>query len=160
MRKSLGARIEHYRRLKGLSQRELASTLNVNKHTVWRWEHGESWPDYENLQKISAALEIEVDRLFETIGSQPPKITPQEALKVLQQAINSSPILDPVAAVDRRLDELQSRPSANVPSELLEALARISQDQGKLNFIVNMARSEAGLPQVDLVKSSKKIGHG
>lgn len=68
MREALGERIAHYRKLKKLSQGTLASTLSVDKITVWRWENGKSWPEYDKLLAIAEALSIAPERLFETIG--------------------------------------------------------------------------------------------
>lgn len=68
MREALGERIAHYRKLKKLSQGTLASTLSVDKITVWRWENGKSWPEYDKLMAIAEALSIPAEKLFETIG--------------------------------------------------------------------------------------------
>lgn len=88
VRKSLGERIEHYRKLRKLSQSALASAMGVDKHTVWRWEDGRSWPEYDKLLAISKHLEIEPERLFETIGKTPAKPTVQESLAVLVEALS------------------------------------------------------------------------
>lgn len=68
MREALGERIAHYRKLKKLSQGALASALSVDKITVWRWENGKSWPEFDKLISIAKALQVAPERLFETIG--------------------------------------------------------------------------------------------
>jgi putative transcriptional regulator len=57
------------RKLKGLSQEELAIKLNVVRQTISKWEQGLSVPDSEMLISISEVLEIPVSTLLgETIS--------------------------------------------------------------------------------------------
>lgn len=48
--------IKSIRKLKGLSQEELAIKLNVVRQTISKWEQGLSVPDAEMLISISEAL--------------------------------------------------------------------------------------------------------
>lgn len=61
--------IKASRKLKGLSQEELAIKLNVVRQTISKWEQGLSVPDSEMLISISEVLEIPVSTLLgETIS--------------------------------------------------------------------------------------------
>ena len=61
--------IKASRKLKGLSQEELAIKLNVVRQTISKWEQGLSVPDSEMLISISEKLEIPVSTLLgETIS--------------------------------------------------------------------------------------------
>lgn len=61
--------IKKIRKMKGLSQEELAVKLNVVRQTISKWEQGLSVPDSEMLLTISEVLETPVSTLLgETIA--------------------------------------------------------------------------------------------
>lgn len=62
--KSIGSNIKHFRIEKALSQEELAEKLFVTRQTVSNYEIGKSNPDIDMLQKIAAALEVELTWLL------------------------------------------------------------------------------------------------
>ena len=61
----LSDNIKNLRKLKGLSQEELAVRLNVVRQTVSKWETGLSVPDSEMLIKIAGVLEATVAELLD-----------------------------------------------------------------------------------------------
>ena len=64
----LNENIKAIRKLKGLSQQELAIKLNVVRQTVSKWEQGLSVPDSDMLITMSEVLETPVSTLLgETI---------------------------------------------------------------------------------------------
>lgn len=56
--------IKSFRKLKGLSQEELAIKLNVVRQTISKWEQGLSVPDAEMLLSISEIFETPVSTLL------------------------------------------------------------------------------------------------
>lgn len=60
----LNENIKRVRKLKGLSQQELAVKLNVVRQTVSKWEQGLSVPDSDMLIALSEVLEIPVSKLL------------------------------------------------------------------------------------------------
>ena len=60
----LNENIKRGRKLKGLSQQELAVKLNVVRQTVSKWEQGLSVPDSDMLIALSEVLEIPVSKLL------------------------------------------------------------------------------------------------
>lgn len=60
----LNENIKRVRKLKGLSQQELAVKLNVVRQTVSKWEQGLSVPDSDMLITLSEVLEIPVSKLL------------------------------------------------------------------------------------------------
>ncbi|MCI8760252.1 MAG: helix-turn-helix transcriptional regulator [Clostridia bacterium] len=56
--------IKQLRKLKGLSQEELAIKLNVVRQTISKWEQGLSVPDAEMLISISEVFETPVSTLL------------------------------------------------------------------------------------------------
>ena len=55
---TLGERLHRLRKLRGLTQGELASQLGVSKPTVWAWEQGRARPIDERLDAIAEALGV------------------------------------------------------------------------------------------------------
>lgn len=53
---TMGSRIQRQMEVKGLSQAELARTLQVTRVTVHQWVHDLSEPTPDNLLKIAVAL--------------------------------------------------------------------------------------------------------
>lgn len=49
---------------KGLSQKELASIIGVTSQSISEYERGNTMPSYENMKKISKALDAPVQELF------------------------------------------------------------------------------------------------
>lgn len=62
MRK-IGETISRKRKELGLTQAQLAETLNISFQAVSKWETGAAYPDIELLPKLAAALKTTVDTL-------------------------------------------------------------------------------------------------
>ncbi|MFC0204104.1 helix-turn-helix domain-containing protein [Novosphingobium soli] len=60
---SLGERLHRLRKLRGLTQGELATRLGVSKPTVWAWEQGRARPIEERLEAIAEALGVDASEL-------------------------------------------------------------------------------------------------
>lgn len=60
----LGERIKESRKLKNITQKDLASALSVTKSAVSLWEKGTREPDISTLRKIAEILEVSVDYLI------------------------------------------------------------------------------------------------
>ena len=79
--------IKANRKLKGLSQEELAINLNVVRQTISKWEQGLSVPDSEMLISISEVLEIPVSTILgETISES--KVDDIKAISEKLEVIN------------------------------------------------------------------------
>lgn len=51
------------RKLKGLSQEELADKINVSRQTLSKYETGESLPDVEKCKQIADVFDVSLDNL-------------------------------------------------------------------------------------------------
>lgn len=60
----IGKTIAHYRKLKDMTQSELAQRLNLSMQAVSKWEQGQSCPDIMLLPEIADIFSISVDALF------------------------------------------------------------------------------------------------
>ena len=65
----LGENIKRIRKLKKLTQFELAEKANVSEDTIKSLEQGRTWCSDKTLTQISDALEIDVVKLFIPIDS-------------------------------------------------------------------------------------------
>lgn len=62
---SLSEQLVYYRKLKGLSQEQLAEKTRVTVRTIQRLEKGEATPHLRTVKMLAAALDIEVDDLIQ-----------------------------------------------------------------------------------------------
>lgn len=61
---TIGEKIVLLRKEKGLSQPDLAKTLETSVSSLGRWERGETLPDAQDLKKIAEALGVTADFLL------------------------------------------------------------------------------------------------
>lgn len=68
--------LQFYRKCQGLSQAELAETLDVSRQTVSKWETGAVLPSAENLLALSKLYGVSVDALLngEMEGQESPEL--------------------------------------------------------------------------------------
>lgn len=52
----------------GLSQKELADKIGTSQPLLSGWERSKAKPSYENLHKLSHALNVDYNMLFEALG--------------------------------------------------------------------------------------------
>lgn len=57
-------RIQELRKIKGLSQEQLADILGVSRQAVSKWESGQSLPEIEKLITMSELFEVTVDYML------------------------------------------------------------------------------------------------
>lgn len=60
----IGQIIRKYRKVKGLTQQEMAQRLGVSTPAVNKWENGYAYPDITLLAPIARCLEIDLDTLL------------------------------------------------------------------------------------------------
>ena len=63
--KQIGRYIAEKRRIKNLTQAQLAEQLGISDKTVSKWECGRSMPDYALIQPLCESLDISVSELIE-----------------------------------------------------------------------------------------------
>lgn len=64
MKSNVGKNISRYRRLKNITQEELAAQLDITFQAVSKWETGQSYPDITLLPRLAAILEVSIDKLM------------------------------------------------------------------------------------------------
>ncbi|TAE56368.1 MAG: XRE family transcriptional regulator, partial [Bacteroidetes bacterium] len=60
----IGKNIKHLRKLRGLTQQDLADILAIRRSNIGAYEEGRATPRYETLQSMAKHFEISVDRLL------------------------------------------------------------------------------------------------
>ena len=61
----LATKIAELRKKTGLTQEDLAKTVDVKRSTVSMWESGQSMPRAELIPKLAEALGCSIDEIFE-----------------------------------------------------------------------------------------------
>lgn len=64
-------RIQSLRKLKGMSQEELADKIGVSRQAVSKWESEQSLPDIDKIILLSECLEVTTDYLLKGIEPKP-----------------------------------------------------------------------------------------
>ncbi len=64
LRKNFGSRLKFMRKLRGLSQEQLAEKIEISPKNLSKIEIGQTFPTPENIEKIAKYLNITVDALF------------------------------------------------------------------------------------------------
>ena len=61
----LGLKIAYYRKLRGLTQEQLAEKFFVSGRTVSRWENGSNMPDLSMLVEIADYYDVEIREILD-----------------------------------------------------------------------------------------------
>lgn len=61
---TLGSRIAHARKFRGLTQAELAGKLGVDQRTIAYWEANDRRPDPDTLRRLALVLDVSADYLL------------------------------------------------------------------------------------------------
>lgn len=113
---SVGKRIRHLRKQRGLTLDQLGATVGTAPSQLSLVENGKREPKLSMLRTLARALEVSTDEL---LGSEPP--TGRVALEIeLERAQRSRQY--------RALGLPSVRPSARVPTEVLEALVGLHRE--------------------------------
>ena len=99
LKSRIGANIAFYRKRSGLTQAQLAETLNYSDKAVSKWERGESIPDVLTLMQIAGQFQVTVDALLGDVNALPENPTTLERAmtqvseKALKRKANKNIIL-------------------------------------------------------------------
>nr|WP_181715934.1 helix-turn-helix transcriptional regulator [Carnobacterium sp.]QJS06083.1 transcriptional regulator, XRE family [Carnobacterium sp.] len=61
---ALGEKLKNSRINKGFSQGNVAEHLNISRQSISKWENGNSYPDLDNLVRLSEYYEVSIDELL------------------------------------------------------------------------------------------------
>lgn len=107
----IGSKIKELRKNKGLTQKELATLVNMGDTTIANYEKGFRTPKKNTLFKLANALSVTIDELF-------PPISKETAVQ-LQQQSSTTGINNKVALLDKKLKEPRHSDWINYGESLL-----------------------------------------
>lgn len=88
IKKCIGKRIKELRKLRHLSQEQLAEKIDINQNALSYIETGENFFSAETLEKLINALQIEPSELFEVNHLQKDEQLLDEIVQMLRQNPN------------------------------------------------------------------------
>lgn len=62
---SLGKILKELRKLRGLTQEDLAMQTGRSVDAVSQWERGINWPNFETIERLAKALDVPVKAFFD-----------------------------------------------------------------------------------------------
>ena len=105
---SLGERIVELRKLRNLSQGQLAEAMDVSRQAVSKWENGQSTPDPLKIIKLAEFLDTDVEFLSTgrvAVPSRPPVVL--ETVKTVEvEKVIEKPVVQVVEKIVERKVEV------------------------------------------------------
>ncbi|MEI6155171.1 MAG: helix-turn-helix transcriptional regulator [Deltaproteobacteria bacterium] len=89
VKKLLGMRIKELRKVRGLSQEELAEMIGIDPKHLSRIEVGNSYPSLDTLEKTANALKVELKDFFEFKHHEEEKELAENINKILLESDKS-----------------------------------------------------------------------
>ena len=122
------------RKLKGLTQDELASAIGVSRQAVYKWESGVSYPEVPKLIEMKLIFGISIDDLlddnYEVVLPEKKKrkrLSTEEKkaieAKVETEEASEAPVEEPVAPVVEETPAVEEAPAAPVEEPKAEPVA-------------------------------------
>lgn len=117
----IGNKIKEYRKLKGLTQKELANKVDMGDTTIANYEKGFRTPKKNTLFKLANAFDISIDDLFPPIDK---TTAPTEAPKTVS---------DEVLRLDRDLYKDNHKSWINYGNKLLDKQNTVTYSKNTVN---------------------------
>ena len=123
---TIGKRIAHLRKEKGLTQEELAGHMGISPQAVSKWENDQTCPDISALPRLSKLLGVTVDELLEGKSETPAvRVLPPEQRKDIKDMM-----------LRITVDSAQGdRVRVNLPIVLVEASMEIGMGMPMINDV-------------------------
>ena len=88
IKKFIGKRIKELRKIRHLSQEQLAEKIDINQNALSYIETGENFVSAETLEKLISALDVEPSELFEIKHLQKDEQLLDEIVRMLRENPN------------------------------------------------------------------------
>lgn len=127
LRSTFGSNLEAARKGAGYSRERLAEicatrlNMEIDPQSIRNYEKGDRWPDPEVVEVLAAALQRAPSALYAKPNEIPPP-TPMEIVRTVAERFGVEipgierarlAVMDPAAAVDRRLEQIAKTPSGD-----------------------------------------------
>ena len=121
---TIGKRIAHLRKEKGLTQEELAQHMGISPQAVSKWENDQTCPDISALPKLARLFDVTVDELLEGKEALPAvRVLPPEERKDIKDMILR------VTVDSAQGDKIR----VNLPMALMEIAMEIGMEMPQIN---------------------------
>ena len=121
---TIGKRIAHLRKEKGLTQEELAQHMGISPQAVSKWENDQTCPDISALPKLARLFGVTVDELLEGKEALPAvRMLPPEERKDVKDMILR------VTLDSAEGDKIR----VNLPMALMEIAMEIGMEMPQIN---------------------------
>ena len=127
----LAKRIKAARKLRKLSQEELANQLGVNVYSVSKWETGIRRPDYEHLDGLAELLDVDLSYLL----GQTDNPGHNAINEIEKEQLALATILDYANEYVGKYLSLSGE-SRDIVDKMIDAMYRRDQSHGELNLAV------------------------
>lgn len=111
---TLGRNIAYLRKIKGITQENLAEKLQVSAQAVSKWENNISCPDIMLLKPMATLLGVTVDQLLSD---------------EIQQNLQSTQVIDKILRID--FIDSQDNISLSIPLEKIDELSKKEKIRNK-----------------------------
>lgn len=114
----LGENLKYLRKLQHLTQKEMASRLNVSYYAYNNWENNLREPDLLSIKKFSIYYDILIDELVNTrlISSKPINVS-EDKINIIKK-LTKSDVLNPLQENLKRLRALKGLSRKQISNEL------------------------------------------
>ena len=121
---TIGKRIAHFRKEKGLTQEELAGHMGISPQAVSKWENDQTCPDISALPKLAKLFGVTVDELLEGKEALPAvRMLPPEQRKDIKD------MLLRITVDSAEGDKIR----VNLPMALMEIAMEIGMEMPQIN---------------------------
>ena len=121
---TIGKRIAHLRKEKGLTQEELAQHMGISPQAVSKWENDQTCPDISALPKLARLFGVTVDELLEGRETLPAvRMLPPEQRKDIKD------MLLRITVDSAEGDKIR----VNLPMALMEIAMEIGMEMPQIN---------------------------
>ena len=121
---TIGKRIAHLRKEKGLTQEELAQHMGISPQAVSKWENDQTCPDISALPKLARLFGVTVDELLEGKEALPAvRMLPPEERKDIKD------MLLRITVDSAEGDKVR----VNLPMALMEIAMEIGMEMPQIN---------------------------
>ena len=88
---NLGGVLRSAREGHGMSRREVAQELGVDRYTVFRWEAGKRLPSLRHIRQLARVLRVRAGDLLPDIREYEPEVVIVKRINGVLQAVVASP---------------------------------------------------------------------
>ena len=121
---TIGKRIAHLRKEKGLTQEELAQHMGISPQAVSKWENDQTCPDISALPKLARLFDVTVDELLDGREALPAvRVLPPEQRRDIKDMILR------VTVDSAQGDKVR----VNLPMALMEIAMEIGMEMPQIN---------------------------